>query len=76
MRRFTPKIEITNDLVTCLSLRDALECVVTLPRTREGRQNCVRFAYRGPLVDRLHVLELTSTTWNDVPFELKKGLWS
>ena len=21
-------------------------------------QNCVRFAYRGPLVDRLHVLEL------------------
>jgi len=43
---------------TPASLRDALECVVMLPRTREGRQNCVRFAYRGPLVDRLHVLEL------------------
>ena len=26
--------------------------------TREGRQNCARFAYLGPQVDRLHVLEL------------------
>jgi len=42
-----------------------------LPCTHKGRQNCVRFAYRGPLVDRLHVLELKHTTWNDVPFELK-----
>ena len=38
--------------------RDALECVAALARTREDRQNCVRFAYRGPQVDRLHVLEL------------------
>ena len=38
--------------------RDALECVAALALTREGRQNCVRFAYRGPQVDRLHVLEL------------------
>ena len=38
--------------------RDALECVAALARTRECRQNCVRFAYRGPQVDRLHVLEL------------------
>ena len=29
-----------------------------LARTRECRQDCVRFAYRGPQVDRLHVLEL------------------
>ena len=35
-----------------------LTCVAALARTREGRQNCVRFAYRGPQVDRLHVLEL------------------
>jgi hypothetical protein len=40
--RVSPRIEITND--TCLAARRALECVVTLPRTREGRQNCVRFA--------------------------------
>ena len=32
--------------------------VAALARTRECRQNCVRFAYRGPQVDRLHVLEL------------------
>ena len=38
--------------------RDALECVAALARTRENRQNCVRFAYRGPQVDRFHVLEL------------------
>ena len=38
--------------------RDALECVAALALTREGRQNCVRFAYRGPQVDRFHVLEL------------------
>jgi hypothetical protein len=38
--------------------RDALECVAALARTREYRQNCVRFAYLGPQVDRLHVLEL------------------
>ena len=38
--------------------RDALECVAALARTREIRQNCVRFAYRGPQVDRFHVLEL------------------
>ena len=38
--------------------RDALDCVAALALTREGRQNCVRFAYRGPQVDRLHVLEL------------------
>jgi hypothetical protein len=38
--------------------RDALECVAALARTREDRQNCVRFAYLGPQVDRLHVLEL------------------
>ena len=38
--------------------RDALECVAALALTREGRQNCVRFAYLGPQVDRLHVLEL------------------
>ena len=31
---------------------------LSLALTREGRQNCVRFAYRGPQVDRLHVLEL------------------
>ena len=31
--------------------RDALECVAALALTREGRQNCVRFAYRGPQVD-------------------------
>ena len=37
---------------------DALECVAALALTREGRQNCVRFAYLGPQVDRLHVLEL------------------
>ena len=42
---------------TCLP-RDALECVAALARTRECRQDCVRFAYRGPQVDRLHVLEL------------------
>ena len=35
-----------------------LSVSLTLPRTREGRQNCVRFAYRGPQVDRFHVLEL------------------
>jgi hypothetical protein len=40
------------------SPRDALECVAALARTRECRQDCVRFAYRGPQVDRLHVLEL------------------
>ena len=51
--------------------RDALECVATLARTREDRQNCVRFAYRGPQVDRLHVLELKRDVWNDVRFELK-----
>ena len=38
--------------------RDALDCVAALARTREYRQNCVRFAYLGPQVDRLHVLEL------------------
>jgi hypothetical protein len=38
--------------------RDALECVAALARTRECRQNCFCFAYRGPQVDRLHVLEL------------------
>ena len=38
--------------------RDALECVAALARTRECRQDCVRFAYRGPQVDRFHVLEL------------------
>ena len=38
--------------------RDALECVAALARTREDRQNCVRFAYLGPQVDRLQVLEL------------------
>ena len=38
--------------------RDALDCVAALALTREGRQNCVRFAFRGPHVDRLHVLEL------------------
>ena len=43
---------------TCHTPRDALECVTALARTREGRQNCVRFAYRGPQVDRIHVLEL------------------
>ena len=43
---------------TPASPRDALECVAALARTRECRQNCVRFAYRGPQVDRLHVLEL------------------
>ena len=31
--------------------RDALECVAALAFTREGRQNCVRFAYLGPHVD-------------------------
>ena len=56
---------------TPASPRDALECVAALARTRECRQNCVRFAYRGPQVDRLHVLELSSATWNDVRFELK-----
>ena len=34
---------------------DALECVAALARTGEDRQNCVRFAYLGPQVDRLHV---------------------
>ena len=43
---------------TPAELRDALECVAALARTRECRQDCVRFAYRGPQVDRLHVLEL------------------
>ena len=43
---------------TPASPRDALECVAALARTREDRQNCVRFAYLGPQVDRLHVLEL------------------
>ena len=43
---------------TPASPRDALECVAALARTRECRQDCVRFAYRGPQVDRLHVLEL------------------
>ena len=43
---------------TPASPRDALECVAALARTRECRQNCVRFAYRGPQVDRFHVLEL------------------
>ena len=38
--------------------RDALECVAALALTRKVRQNCVRFAYLGPQVDRLHVLEL------------------
>ena len=38
--------------------RDALHCVAALALTREGRQNCVRFSFRGPHVDRLHVLEL------------------
>ena len=32
--------------------------MAALALTREGRQNCVRFVYRGPQVDRLHVLEL------------------
>ena len=43
---------------TPAATRDALECVAALARTRECRQDCVRFAYRGPQVDRLHVLEL------------------
>ena len=43
---------------TPASPRDALECVAALARTRQDRQNCVRFAYLGPQVDRLHVLEL------------------
>ena len=55
LRGFAPRVETTND--TCLP-RDALECVAALARTRECRQDCVRFAYRGPQVDRLHVLEL------------------
>ena len=60
---FTPRTDVfftpnRNNKRHLPRLRDALECVVMLPRTREGRQNCVRFAYRGPLVDRLHVLEL------------------
>ena len=38
--------------------RDALDCVAALALAREGIQNCVRFAYHGPQVDRLHVLEL------------------
>ena len=37
---------------TPASPRDALECVAALARTRECRQDCVRFAYRGPQVDR------------------------
>ena len=62
-------VETTND--TSAAPRDALECVAALARTREDRQNCVRFAYRGPQVDRLHVLELKRDVWNDVRFELK-----
>ena len=45
---------------TPASPHDALECVAALARTRECRQDCVRFAYQ---VDRLHVLELK----RDVP---------
>ena len=51
--------------------RDALECVAALALTREVRQNCVRFAYLGPQVDRLHACSSSSATWNDVRFELK-----
>ena len=49
---------LDNRQTTPASPRDALECVAALARTRQDRQNCVRFAYLGPQVDRLHVLEL------------------
>ena len=39
-------------------MRDALECVVALARTLPDMPNSVRFACRGPLVDRLYVGEL------------------
>ena len=39
-------------------LPDALECVVALARTHPEIPNSVRFAYPGPLVDRLYVGEL------------------
>ena len=51
--------------------RDALECVAALARTREDRQNCVRFAYLGPQVDRDSTCSSSIATWNDVRFELK-----
>ena len=47
-----------------------LTCLAALARTREGRQNCVRFAYRGPQVDRLHVLELKRNV--DLPLVVPK----
>ena len=60
VRRSTPDVlhPESKQQTTPASPRDALECVAVLARTRECRQNCVRFAYRGPQVDRLHVLEL------------------
>ena len=39
-------------------LRDALECGVALARTLPEMPNSVRFAFPGPLVDRLYVGEL------------------
>ena len=39
-------------------LRDALECGVALARTLPETPNSVRFAFPGPLVDRLYVGEL------------------
>jgi hypothetical protein len=51
----------------CVAPRvEALECVAALARTRECRQDCVRFAYCGAQVDRLHVLELKRDVENDV----------
>ena len=46
---------------------------MALARTRKGRQNCVRFAYRGPLVDRLHVLELKhNVEWRSLRAEASR----
>ena len=60
---------VEHDLGTCCmwtvnkkrhsgGLRDALECGVALARTLPEMPNSVRFAFPGPLVDRLYVGEL------------------
>ena len=54
-----PRLETTNDKhLPRRATRLSVSGVAALARTREDRQNCVRFAYLGPQVDRLHVLEL------------------
>ena len=64
-----PQVETTND--TRRAARRAFECVAALARTRECRQNCVRFLRIADLKSTDSTCSSSSATWNDVRFELK-----